>query len=198
MKKYILLLCVSFFLTSFRQGPANINDVVKDFSLLNAVDNNPVSLSDYSGSKVVVIVFTSPGCAFGKIYDERLVQLAGDFKDQEVSFLLINPNNSKVNPEDSPANMAKRAQEKGYIFPYLVDNSQKIANMLGASKTPEAFVLKNVNGSFVLKYRGAIDDNPQLASAVKEQYLKEAILAVIHNNSVKMAERKATGCSIRK
>jgi peroxiredoxin len=199
MKKLLVLSFLVLSLSAFRQEPYEINDAIQDFSLANALDNNNmVSLSDFAKSKAVVLVFNSPSCAFCKIYDDRLVQLANDFKGQDVTFLFINPNNASVSSDDSPSQMAKRAKEKGYTFPYLIDGNQKIANRLGATKTPEAFVLKNVNGSFVLKYKGAIDDNPQLSSDVTSPYLKDAITAVLSNTAVKVPERRATGCMIKK
>jgi peroxiredoxin len=198
MKKYLLLPLLILALSAFKEMPYEINDTIENFSLTNAVDNTTVSLSDYSKSKVVVIVFSSPGCAFCKIYDERLVKLAKEFEGKEVNFLFINPNNPSISLEDNAEAMSKRAREKGYTFPFLIDNNQKIAMMLGATKTPEAFVLKNVNGGFVLKYKGAIDDNAQLASDATASYLKDAIQAVITNGSVKMPERRATGCVIKR
>jgi thiol-disulfide isomerase/thioredoxin len=198
MKKYLLLPLLILSLSAFRQEPDELNDAIQNFSLINSRDNSTVSLADYSKSKIIVIVFSSPGCAFCKIYDERLVALAKTCEGKEVSFLFINPNNPAFSPEDDATAMAKRANEKGYIFPFLIDSNQKIANMLGATKTPEVFVLKNVNGSFVMKYKGAIDDNPQLASDVTSSYLKDAINAVISNTPVKIIEKRAIGCMIKK
>jgi peroxiredoxin len=199
MKKYLLLPLVVVMLCAFQlYHPYELNDAIPNFSLTNAVTNNTVSLKDYAKTKVVVIVFSSPSCAFCKIYDDRLIKLANEFQDKEVSFILINSNNPSSNADDTQEAMAKRANDKGYPFPFLIDNNQKIANSFGATKTPEAFVLKNVNGSFVLKYKGAIDDNPQLATDVSAWYLKDAITSVINNTPVKISEKRTTGCVIKK
>jgi thiol-disulfide isomerase/thioredoxin len=199
MKKYLFLPLVVLMLSSFQlQSPYELNDAIPNFSLINALDNNPVSLKDFGKSKAIVIIFSSPSCAFSKIYDDRLVQLANEFQNKEVSFIMINPNNPSIDPDDTKDAMTKRANDKGYPFPYLIDNNQKIATSFGATKTPEVFVLKNVNGAFVLKYKGAIDDNPQLASDVSASYLRDAIHSVVTNTPVKISEKRTTGCTIKK
>jgi peroxiredoxin len=198
MKRYILFAILVFSLMGFTKGPYNLNDTIENFSLTNAVDNTIVSLTDFSKAKAVVVVFNSPGCAYCKIYDERLLKLVKEFEGKEVNFIFINPNNPASNPDDSPLAMAKAAKEKGYTFPFLIDNKQKVADNFGATKTPEVFVLKNVNGSFALKYKGAIDDNPQLASDVSANYLKDAINSVLSNSAVKITEKRATGCMIKR
>ncbi|MBX9850979.1 MAG: thioredoxin family protein [Cytophagaceae bacterium] len=199
MKKYILVSLVIISLMSFqKQQVYEVEDTIGNFSLPNAMDNAMVSLSDFANAKVVVIVFNSPGCAFSRIYDERLVNLSKEYKDKGVNFIFINPNNPSVSPDDNAEAMVKRAKEKGYHFPFLIDGDQKIATAFGATKTPEVFVLKNLNGAFVLKYKGAIDDNPQLASEVTAYYLKDAIVSVMNNSAVKISEKRATGCMIKK
>ena len=80
----------------------------------------------------------------------------------------------------------------------IPDDGQKISQQFGATKTPEAFVLQNVNGSFILKYKGAIDDNPQLESSVREPYLRNAIDAVVANRAVAVPEKRALGCMIKR
>jgi len=198
MKKIILVPLVLLIILALTEASSHQDTTIENFTLVNAIDHSNVSLDDYATSKAVVIIFSSPSCAFSKIYEDRLFSLANEFKGKEVSFLLINPNNPNSSPDDNESSMATRAKEKGYPFPFLIDGDQKIAHLFGATKTPEAFVLKNLNGSFVLKYKGAIDDNPQLASEVTSFYLRDAINAVITHAPVKIAEKRATGCMIKK
>jgi peroxiredoxin len=95
--------------------------------------------------------------------------------------------------------MARHAKEKGYRFPYLADKEHRVAGMLGATKTPEAFVLQNNGGgTFVLKYRGAIDDNPQVAQEVTVNYLHDAIAATLNRRNLSVAEKRPTGCMIKR
>ena len=196
MKLSAIVFLLSLNLYSYGQG-YNVGDKVGNFSLSNSIDNAQISLGDFSKSRSVVIVFTSPACPYVKLYEDRLVQLAKDFASKDVKFLFINPNSSNASAEDSPAEMAKRAKEKNYEFPYLIDNA-KVSNSFGASKTPEVFVLKNINGSVVLQYKGAIDDTPQVATDVSNSYLKEAINSILNNTPMKVADKRASGCMIKK
>jgi peroxiredoxin len=175
-----------------------VGDKINDFSLINAIDNNKVSLSDYSKSKALVLVFTSNECPYARLYENRLLQLDKEFNEKNVKFIFINSNNPQSSPEDDKNGMVKKAIEKGYTFPYLMDKKQEVSNLFGATKTPEVFVLKSINGNLILKYKGAIDDNPQMETDVNHYYLKEVLTALVNDASPKNQETRATGCVIKK
>lgn len=170
---------------------------VDNFTLKNAVDNKEITLHNYLNKKAVVLIFTTNECPYSLLYEDRIMDLYNEFKDKDVKFILINPN-SELEAEESVAAMVRRVNHKKYIFPYAADPDQKVANMFGAHKTPEAFVLESKNGSFILRYRGAIDDNPQTAEKVTVHYLKDAIASVTCNNTVKVTNTKPTGCMLKK
>ncbi|MBC7921816.1 MAG: thioredoxin family protein [Ferruginibacter sp.] len=171
---------------------------IENFTLTDVTSNRPVSLSDYREKEGVVLVFTSHACPYAKLYEERLTGLMTEFRGKGIQFLLINSNASSEETEDAVEQMAKVAQQKGYGLPYLADKDHKVANSLGATKTPEVFVLQNSHGVFSLKYRGAIDDNPQVPTDVGTHYLKEAVQAVLKNTNLSLAERRPTGCLIKR
>ena len=172
---------------------------IENFTLTNALSNQPVSLSDYVGAKAVVIIFTSNYCAYSKLYEDRLVSLSNQYESEGVKFLFINSNTSADNIDDSIEEMAKHARKKGWQIPYLADKEHKVSSKLGATKNPEAFVLQNNgNGNFTLKYRGAIDDNPQVATGVSANYLKDAINAVVNKKNLGLVEKRPIGCMIKK
>lgn len=172
---------------------------IENFSLVNALNNKTVSLSDFSGERAVVVVFTSNYCPYARLYEDRIIALAEEYAGRGVQFLLVNSNTSLDNIDDSVEEMARHAREKGYRFPYLADKEHRVAGMLGATKTPEAFVLQNNGGgTFVLKYRGAIDDNPQVAQEVTVNYLHDAIAATLNRRNLSAAEKRPTGCMIKR
>ncbi|HSZ24993.1 MAG TPA: thioredoxin family protein [Cytophagaceae bacterium] len=173
-----------------------VGDKVENFTLTNVVDGSKVSLSGLSSTKAVVLVFTSHECPYTKIYEQRVKDFVQEYNQKGVLFLLINSNNPVSNPEESPEEMAKAAKERGYKSPYLSDASQIVCKQYGASKTPEIFVLKNQSNGFVVKYKGAIDDNPQNATDVTAHYLKDALDAILNNQPVKITEKRASGCMI--
>jgi thiol-disulfide isomerase/thioredoxin len=154
---------------------------VKDFTML----------ADYGNTKAVAVIFLNRSCPNSRLYENRLSQLATNYAAKGVTFLFINP---AISMEEGSSNAAAGNAN----LKLLPDNGQKISQQFGATKTPEAFVLQNVNGSFVLKYKGAIDDNPQLESSVKEPYLRNALDAVLANQAVPVPEKRALGCMIKR
>ena len=107
------------------------------------------------------------------------------------------PNNTDVKPGDNMEAMQKRAKEKGFTFPYLIDKGQKIYPQYGATKTPHVYVLQKTKKGNIVKYIGAIDDNFQDANAVKTRYVEDAVNALLSGNEIKVKETKAIGCTIK-
>jgi peroxiredoxin len=198
MKLYtfsLFVICLLF--VSSRVLPQSA-EKIENFTLTDVTSNQPVSLTDYKGSQGVVLIFTSHSCPYAKLYESRIHTLAKEFQGRGIQFLLINSNTSSDDNDDSIEQMASAAKQKGYSFPYLADKDHRAAHMLGASKTPEAFVLQSNGGVFTLKYRGAIDDNPQMPNDVSAHYLREAIQAVLSKTNLSVIDRRATGCMIKK
>ena len=187
---FAMLLTIS----AFAQGNSyQLGDKVADFTL-KGVGNTEVSLSDFANSKTVVLVFTNNTCPYAKLYENRLVTLSSAYASKGVQFIFINPGVGMGEGSETLEEMAA----KNYRFPYLADDGQKLSARFGATKTPEAFVLNNTGDSFILKYKGAIDDNPQVDSGVKNPYLKNVIDEVLANRAITVADKRATGCLIRK
>ncbi|HEY4651759.1 MAG TPA: redoxin domain-containing protein [Pontibacter sp.] len=183
-----------FTVSAFAQGGSyQLGDKVADFKLKGA-NNTEVSLNDFANSKTVVLVFTNNTCPYAKLYENRLVTLSSAYASKGVQFIFINPGVGLGEGSETLEDLAG----KNYKFPYLADEGQKLSARFGATKTPEVFVLHNTGDSFVLKYKGAIDDNPQVESGVKTPYLKSVIDEVLANRAVTVADKRATGCLIRK
>ena len=198
MKHLFTLLCALAMLgNAFAQSPYQLGDKVESFRLKDS-NNKEVILNDFAGSKIVVLVFTNNLCPFSKLYESRLTALAGNYANRGVRFIFINPSVNQQEEGESLQDMAAKASGANYSFPYLADEGQKLSRRFGATKTPEVFLLHSQNGDFVLKYKGAIDDNYQAENFVKEFYLKNAIEAVLSNQPVKSINKRATGCMIRR
>lgn len=170
---------------------------VENFSLKDSKDKT-VSLKDFTDRKTVVVVFTNNLCPYAKLYENRLTTLSKSYAGRGVQFIFINPSVNQPDGGESLQDMAARASAGNYNFPYLADEGQKTSSRFGATKTPEVFVLHNLGGDFVLKYKGAIDDNPQAENFVKEFYLKNAIEALLKDQPPQSVDRRATGCMIRR
>lgn len=205
MKKVIKIVSVVFlvlvssaFISSKKVSDQGykIGDVVKDFALKN-IDGEMVSLSDYKDAKGFILTFTCNTCPFSVAYEDRIIALNKKYALKGYPVIAINPNNPKAKPGDSFEAMQKRAKEKGFKFPYLVDEGQKVYPMFGATKTPHNYVLQKTKKGLVVGYIGAIDDSSRNPDGVKEKYLENAVDALLNGVEVELKETKAIGCSIK-
>lgn len=173
-----------------------VGDVAADFRLRN-VDGQMVSLGDYRSGKGVIVVFTSNHCPFSRAYEDRLVELHQKFAPQGYPIVAINPNDPAAYEEDSFDNMKVRAQEKKFPFPYLVDETQRVAKTYGVSRTPHVLVLRKSGEQFVVQYVGAIDDNSQDSGSVTRRYVDEAVSNLLAGKPVVSTSTKSVGCAIK-
>lgn len=198
MKKLVLLLSMIMGIAIYAnaQQGLEVGDKAVDFKLLN-VDGEMVALSDYDNENGVVVIFTCNHCPFAKAWEQRIIELHNDFADKGFPVIAINPNDSTVVPSDSYSAMQKRAREKSFPFPYLLDADQTVFPAYGATKTPHVYLLENTSDGFVVRYIGAIDNNYKDESQVTETYLADAINALIAGNQPEPETTKAIGCSIK-
>ena len=182
---------------AFTEGGYKVGDKAADFKLKN-IDNKMVAMADYKDAKGIILVFTCNHCPFAKKYESRIMDLDKKMKAKGFPVVAISPNDPTVEPDDSFENMQKRAKEKGYSFPYLMDETQNVAKEYGATKTPHVYVLeKQKDATYVVKYIGAIDDNCEDASAVKEKYVENAVASILAGKPVTPDFTKAIGCGIK-
>jgi hypothetical protein len=160
--------------------------------LINVATDQSVVVSDFRAAKAVVVIFTSNVCAYDGYYAERLKSLFASYSST-VQFLLVN---SYQEAEDAADKMKSKYDLWAFGVPYLADKDQVWMKALGARKTPEVFVL-DPSAEFKVVYSGAIDDNPQLAGAVKDSYLKNALSNLVGGKAIGAANNRAAGCSIR-
>lgn len=172
-----------------QQGVA-IGQAAPAWNGLQGVDDKMHSLDEYADAKLVVVVFTCNHCPVAQAYQDRLIELAGDYKDQGIQFVAINVNNLQA--DKLPA-MKQRAEEKGFNFPYLYDPSQEIGRAYGATVTPHVFVLDQDRH---IAYMGAIDDS-QNPNNVKQQYLRDALDALLAGQTPETATSQQFGCGIQ-
>ena len=177
-------------------GGYKVGDKASDFKLEN-IDGKYVSLADYTDAKGFVVVFTCNGCPYAKAYQERILELDKKYKSKGYPVIAINSNDTDIKPDDDLAAMKKRAEEKGFTFPYLKDAEYEVFKAYGATRTPHIYLLTKKGTDFVVSYIGAIDDNYQDASAVKEPYLANALDALLADKDPEPNFTKAIGCTIK-
>jgi len=185
----------AFTVNNVKEG-YKIGDVVEDFSLKN-IDDKEVSLKGLKDVKGAIVVFTCNHCPYSKMYEDRIIALDKKYKDLGYPVVAINPNDPSVSLGDDFESMKERAKLKGFTFPYLYDEGQKVYPKFGATKTPHVFILKKEKEDFVLAYIGAIDDSARNEEGVKENYVANAVDALLAGKTVTATETKAIGCSIK-
>jgi len=173
-----------------------VGSVARDFRLKN-VDGSWVSIGDYESASGFIVVFTCNHCPYAKMYEQRIIGLHQKFAEKGYPVIAINPNDPERVPEDSFENMKARAEEKNYPFPYLFDETQKVASDYGAKYTPHVFVLKIEADELRVKYIGAIDDNYRNAEAVNKKYVEDAVNHLLDGKPVPTNFTKGIGCSIK-
>ena len=192
----LVLVTAAFTIPETDGGGYGIGDVVKDFSLKN-IDGKMVSLSDFNEAKGYIVTFTCNTCPYAVAYEQRIIDLDKKFAPKGYPVIAIMPNNTKIKPGDGFEAMQRRAKDKGYTFPYLIDEDQSVFPQFGATKTPHIFVLEKTKKGNVVRYIGAIDDNYQDANAVKEKYVDQAVHALLNGKEVEKTTTRAIGCSIK-
>lgn len=188
---FVMLLLIN---EAIAQGNVNLQNL----TLVNAGNNKPVSFSEFKNAKGIAVIFTSNYCPYSKLYDERIEQLAAAYAAKGIQFVLVNSNHPGATKDDSIEEMAKKASGKSYKFPYLADKDQQLQKILGASKTPEVFLLRPQATQYQVIYSGAIDDNPQVGTDVSKHYLKDAMEAVLGGKDPVVKNTRAIGCMIKK
>jgi peroxiredoxin len=169
--------------------------IAPDFVLPDTISGENKSLTDLKSEKATVIMFICNHCPFVKHVQKQLVKLAREYQAKGISFVAISSNDVEKYPDDSPQRMKEVAQELGYPFPYLYDESQEVARAYDAACTPDFYVFdKNLK----LVYRGQMDaSRPGNNIPVTGKDLREALDNILQGKPVSEDQRPSIGCNIK-
>lgn len=157
------------------------------------IDGQAVSIADVAGEHGTLVIFSCYHCPWVKAWDDRMTALGNEFQQRGIGVMLINSNDPDRYPADNMDNMRKQAADKGYEFPYVIDDTSDVGRAFGATRTPEVFLF---DADMRLVYHGVIDDNARAPERVQQNYLRDALEAVVSGTPVPLAETKALGCSL--
>jgi peroxiredoxin len=160
---------------------------------LPGVDGQNHSLDSYADGEALVLVQSCNHCPYVQAWENRLSAIARDYADRGVRVVAVNSNDADNYPEESFEEMGKRATAQGFAFDYVYDEPQAVARELGAERTPEVFVYDRDRK---LVYHGAIDDNRD-EGGVTQQYLRDALDAVLSGQEPAVSETPAVGCTVK-
>lgn len=164
-----------------------------DFQL-PGVDGRTHTLSSFHDRPILVVFFSCNHCPYVQAWESRFVEVQRDYAAKGVQLVAINSNDEAKYPEDDFAHMKDRAEAKGYNFPYLRDESQKIAEAYGPVSTPDFYVL---DGDRVVRFRGRMDDNHADPKKVTKRYLRDALDDLLAGRKVRVPLTPPYGCSIK-
>lgn len=165
-----------------------LGDKVSNVPLVT-LTGTPVALYDYSGPHGTLVIFVATRCPVSNDYNQRMAELARDYQTRGFAVIGINSNRN-----EPPDEVAQHASEKGLGFTILKDPENRVADYLGASVTPEAYVF---GSNWTLRYHGRIDDSRNLARVTTHD-LRAALDAVAAARPVAVPETKAFGCTIKR
>jgi peroxiredoxin len=172
-------------------APPKIGSTAPDFNLPSATGGAPVALKELlEKGKAVVVIFDATRCPYAKGYKERVAAMGKEYAAKGVTFVTINSNKT-----EAPAEVAEDAAKNGFSFPVLKDEGNRVADLYGATKTPEVYVL---DPKGTLLYRGRIDETHDDPKNVKSPDLRNALEAILSGKPVPAAETKAFGCSLKR
>ena len=168
-------------------------DAAPDWKDVPGIDGKKHSLADFKDKDVLVVVFTCNSCDYAQDVEDRLAALGKKFaKDGNCALVAICPSPAKV-AGDAPEELVKKAKDKGFSFPYLLDPTQQIVRDFGAVRTPEFFVFGKDRK---LVYQGNLDDSPE-GKKVTKHYVEDAVAAALAGNKPAVEETAPIGCMVR-
>lgn len=166
-----------------------------DFNLLDTVSGAHLTLQNLKGDKATVVMFICNHCPFVKHVNDELVRIANDHIPKGVSFIAINSNDVDNYPEDSPEMMKISAEELGYPFPYLYDETQEVAKAYFAACTPDFSIFDK---DLICVYRGQLDGSrPGNNITPYGKDIRAALDNIINGLPVSDDQHPSIGCNIK-
>lgn len=166
-----------------------------DFSLIEPASGKKRSFQELKGAKGTLVMFICNHCPYVKHIRHGIVQFAKEYQPLGLGIIAINANDAIQFPDDSPEKMIITAQEEGFTFPYLFDESQEVAKAYQAACTPDFFLFDIYNE---LVYRGQFDSSrPGNKHLITGHDLRAAVDALLSNKKISAIQQPSMGCNIK-
>lgn len=166
-----------------------------DFELLDTISDNKLSLKEIKGKKGTVVMFICNHCPFVVHVNPEITRLAGEYQDKGIGFIAISSNDVENYPQDAPHLMKAKAREEGYPFPYLYDETQKVAKAYDAACTPDFYLFDT---DLKLVYRGQLDNSrPGNGLPLTGEDLRRAMDALLTGTAIDPEQKPSLGCNIK-
>jgi peroxiredoxin len=164
------------------------------FSLIN-VNSQTVSLADFDDAPALLVIFMCNHCPYVKHLADALAQFTDECLARGVAVVGISSNDAANYPADSPEQMVHEAEQRGYSFPYLYDETQEVAKAYRAACTPDFYLF---DSDRKLVYRGQFDaSRPNSGIVITGSDLRAAVDAVLAGKKPSSDQRPSIGCNIK-
>jgi len=172
-----------------------LGEVAPDFALTDVVSGQTVQRDDFCGRPGLLVMFICNHCPFVKHLADPLADFCRRYQQQGLGVVGISSNDVEKYPQDNAEAMRVEAQQRGYDFPYLLDETQAVAKAYQAACTPDFFLF---NADFELVYRGQFDSSrPGGELPVTGQDLAAAIDALLAGQPIPEPQLPSLGCNIK-
>jgi peroxiredoxin len=172
----------------------DLGSKASDFHLPN-VDGSMMCLADVRGPAGTLVMFICNHCPFVKHVADALAAIGREYPARGIGVVAINSNDVSAHPADSPEQMVREAEDRGYTFPYLFDETQEVAKAYRAACTPDFFLF---DGADRLVYRGQLDaSRPGSDVPVTGGDLRAALDALVEGREPPAEQRPSLGCNIK-
>ncbi|MFM8436694.1 MAG: thioredoxin family protein [Planctomycetia bacterium] len=172
----------------------SLGTIAPDFDLPN-VDGRMVDYAAAAGPRGTVVMFICNHCPFVKHVADQLATLGREYLARGVGFAAISANDVSAHPADSPEQMVREAEDRGYPFPYLYDETQEVAKAYHAACTPDFYVF---DADRRLVYRGQLDSSrPGNDVPVTGRDLRAALDALLTGRPIPAEQLASLGCNIK-
>jgi peroxiredoxin len=162
---------------------------------LSDYDGKTISDRDFANAPGLLVMFISTHCPFVKLIEQELAAFGREYQPKGVAIVAIGSNDTGSHPQDGSDGMKKQAAAAGFTFPYVFDETQKVAQAFKAACTPDLFLF---DGSGTLVYRGQFDDSrPGNNITPTGRDLRAAADAVLAGRPVPAAQKPSIGCNIK-
>lgn len=172
-----------------------LGSTAPDFTLPDTISGKQLNLQNIKGARGTLVMFICNHCPYVKHVKEALTRLGTDYKNSGISIIAINANDAVKYPDDAPDKMKVFAQQNNFVFPYLHDDSQRVAKSYNAACTPDLFLF---DGNLKCVYRGQFDDSrPGNDIPVTGKDLRSAMDNLLAGKAIDSKQTPSMGCNIK-
>jgi len=172
-----------------------LGTIAPGFDLQDVISGENKTVKEVIGEEGLVVMFLSAHCPYVKHLEEEISFVAEKYQHKGIGFVAISSNNVESHPEDAPEKLQEQADEQGFEFPYLYDESQEVAKAYQAACTPDFYLFDK---ELKCVYRGRFDAaTPGNDEPVTGDELKDAMDSLLDEEPIFEEQKPSMGCNIK-